>query len=118
MSTRKYLNAGSSFLEYVLLFSVISAVFLGMNTYIKRGVNAKIKDMTDYFISSNQEGKTSKYVESNSETFSTVKAKNIVTGSLGGEMQIVLPKADNSAVTRSSVVSIDYSQAGTDSNPG
>ncbi len=51
---RNKTQAGSSFLEYAIILGVISAVLMGMNTYIKRGIQARLKEMTDYFISSEQ----------------------------------------------------------------
>lgn len=43
-------RAASSFMEYVLILGVVSAVLIGMNTYIKRGIQGRLKEMTDYFI--------------------------------------------------------------------
>lgn len=44
----------SSFMEYAIVLGVISAVLVGMNTYVKRGMQGRLKEMTDYFISSQQ----------------------------------------------------------------
>lgn len=41
-------------MEYVLIIGLISAVFVGMNIYIKRGIQGRVKEMTDYFISADQ----------------------------------------------------------------
>jgi len=43
-------KAASSFMEYVIILGVASAFLIGMNTYLKRGIQARLKDMTDYFI--------------------------------------------------------------------
>jgi len=45
---------GSSFMEYAIVLGIASLVLVGMNTYIKRGLQGKIKDMTDYFIGKEQ----------------------------------------------------------------
>jgi len=47
---------GSSLLEYSLLIGIIGLAFMAMNTYAKRGLQGRIKDMTDYFISNQQVG--------------------------------------------------------------
>ena len=47
-------KAASSFMEYALILGVASAVLIGMNTYIKRGIQGRLKEMTDYFISPTQ----------------------------------------------------------------
>lgn len=47
-------QAATSFLEYVLILGVASAVLMGMSTYVKRGMQGRLKEMTDYFISNEQ----------------------------------------------------------------
>ena len=47
-------KSASSFMEYTIILGVVSAVLIGMNTYVKRGVQARLKEMTDYFISNEQ----------------------------------------------------------------
>ncbi len=44
----------SSLLEYSIILGVVSLVLITMNLYIKRGVQGKVKDMTDYFIGREQ----------------------------------------------------------------
>ncbi len=39
---------GQSLTEYAILFSVVAAAYLGMQLYVKRGVQAKIKGVSDY----------------------------------------------------------------------
>ncbi|MCU0666745.1 MAG: hypothetical protein MUF05_06600 [Candidatus Omnitrophica bacterium] len=65
-------NKGLSFVEYAIILSVVAAAFIGMNTYIKRGLQGKVKDMTDAFISPVQEGEPSPgvYAQSKSSTTS------------------------------------------------
>ncbi len=38
--------------EFAILLSIISLVFFSMNTYVKRSVQARVKDLTDGVISS------------------------------------------------------------------
>lgn len=47
-------KSASSFMEYVLILGVVSAILIGMNTYLKRGIQNRLKEMTDYFISNKQ----------------------------------------------------------------
>ena len=44
-------QAATSFLEYTIILGVASAVLIGMNTYVKRGIQGRLKEMTDFFIS-------------------------------------------------------------------
>lgn len=46
---------GSSFMEYAIVLGLISLVLTGMNIYIKRGIQGKVKDMTDYFFKSKEQ---------------------------------------------------------------
>jgi Flp pilus assembly pilin Flp len=46
--------AGFTFIEYAVVLGIAAAVLAGMNTYIKRGIQGKLKDMTDHFISNEQ----------------------------------------------------------------
>lgn len=57
MSIKKFSlkNYGNSFMEYALVLGIISLVLTGMNIYIKRGMQAKVKDMTDYFFKSQEQ---------------------------------------------------------------
>lgn len=47
-------KTASSFLEYMVILGIVSAVLLGMNVYVKRGVQAKVKDLTDALIGTEQ----------------------------------------------------------------
>lgn len=50
-----YVNrTASSFMEYMVILGIISAVLWGMNVYVKRGVQGKVKDLTDSFIGKEQ----------------------------------------------------------------
>jgi len=43
-------RTAQSLLEYAVIISIVMAAFVGMQLYAKRGVQGKIKDMTDNFI--------------------------------------------------------------------
>jgi hypothetical protein len=53
--SRKQNRKAFTLVDYVIVLGVAYLVFVGMNTYIKRGIQARIKDCADYFISQNQE---------------------------------------------------------------
>ena len=42
------------FMEYAIMLGAIAMVFVAMNTYVKRGYQARLKDMTDYFVGTEQ----------------------------------------------------------------
>ncbi|MDD5408931.1 MAG: hypothetical protein PHC71_02440 [Candidatus Omnitrophica bacterium] len=48
-------RAAGSFMEYMIVFGIISAVLWGMNIYVKRGLQGKVKDLTDVFMGKGQE---------------------------------------------------------------
>jgi hypothetical protein len=41
-------------MEYAVVLSLVATVFMNMNTYIKRGIQGRLKDMSDNFISAQQ----------------------------------------------------------------
>ena len=44
------IRKAQSMIEYVLVLGLISTVFVGMQVYIRRSVQARIKDMTDVML--------------------------------------------------------------------
>jgi Flp pilus assembly pilin Flp len=50
----KMKKRGSTLMEYAMILGVVSVVFIGMNTYIKRGLQGRLKEMTDFFIGREQ----------------------------------------------------------------
>ena len=46
---RSISNQGQSITEYAIVFSVVAAAILGMQIFVKRGLQAKEKNITDYF---------------------------------------------------------------------
>jgi hypothetical protein len=47
--SRKH-EAANIFTEYVVVFGIVSLALVAMNIYIKRGIQGRIKEMSDYFI--------------------------------------------------------------------
>lgn len=45
---------GLAFAEYAIVLGTLSAVIMGMNIYIKRGIQGRMKEMTDFFIGKDQ----------------------------------------------------------------
>lgn len=46
------MKKGSTFMDYAIIISVVSIALFTMNIYVKRGLQGKVKDMSDFFISS------------------------------------------------------------------
>lgn len=46
---RKANRRAQSVVEYAVLFSVVAAVVIGMQLYVKRGAQAKLKQASDHF---------------------------------------------------------------------
>jgi len=51
---RVFLHRGQNFLDLALIIGVVGLVFIGMEAYIKRGIQGKVKDATDFIISDTQ----------------------------------------------------------------
>ncbi len=45
---------GQNLVDLALIIGVVGLVFIGMETYIKRSVQGKLKDLTDYIVSDKQ----------------------------------------------------------------
>ncbi|MDP2928386.1 MAG: hypothetical protein Q8N80_06290 [Candidatus Omnitrophota bacterium] len=51
---RAFFRRGQNLVDLALIIGVVGLVFVGMNTYIQRSVQGKVKDLTDYIISDKQ----------------------------------------------------------------
>jgi len=51
---RAFSYRGQSFVDLALIIGVVGLVFIGMQIYIKRGIQGKVKDLTDYIVSNRQ----------------------------------------------------------------
>jgi hypothetical protein len=67
-------QCASSLLEYAFVVGIASLFLLSMNTYMKRGLQAKVKYMTDYFIGNEQVAEINK-----GETISYTKTTQYAT---------------------------------------
>ena len=47
-------NKAQNFTELALIIGVVGIIFIGMEVYVRRGVNGKIKDLTDAIIGTEQ----------------------------------------------------------------
>jgi len=65
---KRWGNIGTSITEYALILGVVSIAFLSMNSYISRGIQGKVKDLTDCFVSDQQIGDINPTVISNSNS--------------------------------------------------
>jgi len=100
MVLRKDNNLGGVFMEYAIILGVASLVLATMNTYIKRGAQGRIKDMSDYFISEGsqvQEGEANAGAITTSNSASTANSNYNIAQRLGGARTFVLE--DNTDTT-------------------
>lgn len=63
-------KSGNAFLEYAIVLGTCLGVILGMSAYVKRGLQGRIKDMTDFFISAEQVSQVKGITNSLSNTVS------------------------------------------------
>lgn len=78
---------GSSITEYALIAGVVYAALAGMNLYLKRGLQARVKDLTTHFISEDQfiAGNTKSDSEVSSRVFSNQRTEGNTTRSFTRE---------------------------------
>lgn len=82
------MKRGSSLMEYMIVLGIISAVLWGMNIYVKRGVQGKLKDLTDSFIGKEQETDISPTAETTSSAKSGYSSTAETQASLGGGWRV------------------------------
>lgn len=82
------MRRGSSFMEYMIILGIISAVLWGMNVYVKRGVQGKIKDLADSFIGKEQEVDISPTAVTTSNSNSIYDSTVNTQGFLGGGWRV------------------------------
>lgn len=100
-------NTASIFLEYSIIIGVISAALIGMNFYVKRGIQAKIKGMTDYFISDQQ---VITLYQTNSQT-NTITDSSMDTDTYrgGGTKSALLETKNTGSISRTEDVETPFS---------
>ncbi|MBM3250499.1 MAG: hypothetical protein FJZ09_06665 [Candidatus Omnitrophica bacterium] len=106
MFKKKSKIKANSLLEYALMLGVVSLALIGMNIYVKRGVQARVADLTDYFIGTDHATESSAMTDTTSNTSSRVNAIHDMTGLLGGSTRINL---DENRTIRSRSQSDSYS---------
>lgn len=105
-------KSGSGFMEYIIIIGVISAGLIAMNAYIKRGMQARLKEMTDFFISNEQ---LAEITPVNSAVNTTVTSGAIREVFSGGGQRLQLNDAKNisSTLTATEQEEIAPADAGT-----
>lgn len=112
-------NKGDSLAEYALILGIVSLALIGMNIYIKRGVQGRIKQMSDKFISSEQLVEMDPTTVANSLTTITTPENKVERRLLGGGA-IQTGASDNTtiSITRHTVTQADPSTASQEVVPG
>lgn len=72
------MKKASALMEFAIVLGLVSAVLVTMNIYMKRGLQGKVKDITDYFISAGQSAQEDQ-IDPEVETTSVVKANPVST---------------------------------------
>ncbi|MBU0547990.1 MAG: hypothetical protein KJ710_01095 [Candidatus Omnitrophica bacterium] len=87
---------GQNLTEAVVIIGIVGLVFVGMQVYVKRGVQGKVKDLTDNMIGTEQEA----YQEDTSgleinESASTFTSSSTIASndSLGGAKSLIANEA-------------------------
>ena len=112
---RKYKTTSANIItEYALVLGLVGLILMAMSTYVKRGIQGRVKDITDTFISARQVGRTDDEVTSSTNTTSVVDNITRNRGEEGGLTNVVTDENINSVVesNSSSVVSTYLFPAG------
>jgi len=80
-------RAGGAFLEYIVITGIIAAVFVTMNTYIKRGIQHNVKELSDQFIG---EEHLTEINPTNSESQTLDDSTSLTEGLKGGGTKLTL----------------------------
>lgn len=87
---------GNTIIEYAIIIGLIVAALTAMNTFMKRGLQGKIKDMTDYYISNQQvEEMDPTIVERISQKDTLSNSTADTTGLIGGAVASSFTKTDD-----------------------
>lgn len=104
-------KAADSLTEYALILGIVSLALVGMNTYIKRGVQGRIKDMADNFISRRQVVETDPTTVSGSYSYTPddVPTTNTVTREIlsGGAIKTGIIDNAKTIITRDTITQAD-----------
>ena len=80
----------NTLVEYALLIGIITLVFIGMNTYIKRGLQGRIASLTDGLIGKGQAIDMNPTAETNSDSTSAYTSNAVIDMRTGGGMRLAL----------------------------
>jgi len=114
---KKKNKIASALVEYGLMLAIVALALTTMNIYFKRGLQGKVKDMTDFFITGGravqQEDSDPSYITSNSTSASTIDSTTQELFEVGGRAKNILTATSNVAAQGKTVVSNQPN-----SNPG
>ncbi len=95
---------GQSLTEVALIIGVVGLVFIGMEVYAKRGLQGKVKDLTDNMIGTEQavyQEDTSGLEVNRSDSTLTFGSTITSRGGLGGTKSLTIPDETTTVTYRS-----------------
>ena len=81
---RAFFRRGQNLADLALIIGVVGLVFIGMETYIRRSVQGKVKNLTDYIISNEQSAEAPDTSAVNSQTSTSSDSTMISIEKTGG----------------------------------
>jgi len=76
-----FFRRGQNLVDLALIIGVVALVVAGMETYIRRSVQGKVKNLTDYIISDQQATEENAVVSESTFTLdSTMKSEEFIGG--------------------------------------
>lgn len=90
-------KSASIFMEYAMVIAVVSLAIVTMNIYMKRGMQGRLKEMTDYFISNEQLVEIDPVTSDSNTTTDTTTVEDTNIG--GGTMLALLDRSETNSTS-------------------
>lgn len=74
---------GQNLVDLALLIGLVGLAIVGMEVYLKRGMQGKVKDLTDYIISSGQKANDNEEGEETESGSSSTSTSNMTINEFG-----------------------------------
>lgn len=99
-------RSGNIFVEYSLVIGIVSLALVTTNIYVKRGIQGKLKGMSDKLISDQHIAEMAK--ETHSKVDTKIPSSVRITKSLGqGEWEVDFAERDKTVAAESQVIDTD-----------
>lgn len=96
-------DRGSNFLEYAIILGLVTMIFAAMNIYVKRGIQGRIRDLSDYFIAPRSEHTEDLVPDSSTSSTTNTDASTTMSAQLLSAGATTVTSSENSAIGSTTV---------------